>query len=69
MDLEKDGEMMAETLINGQMMAEQDDATYAAETVIVPLLVVALTHSDEATVVATNCSRGWKGLQDRSWTG
>lgn len=51
------------------MMAEQGGASYAAVAVVVPLLVVALTHSDEVTVVATNCSRGWNGLQDKSWTG
>lgn len=60
---------MIETPINGQMMAEQGGASYAAVAVVVPLLVVALTHSDEVTVVATNCSQGWNGLQDKSWTG
>lgn len=60
---------MTETPINGQMMAEQGGAAYVAVAVVVPLLVVALTHSDEVTVVAINCSRGWHALQDKSWTG
>lgn len=46
------------------MKAETDGATYAVVFAVAALTVGVLDRFEEATVVATDCSRGWNDFQD-----